>query len=630
MKCAIIGIDAITLDLVEKFTAEGSMPNLKALMERGVATQAYSSEPPITATNWNTIVTGAHAGTHGVTGMEVLLPGHDLDDLQNGFDSGMRVAETIYEAAARQGINPLLIKYSTSWPPTIDRGWQVEGYCDPGYTPVQVAGRAVFTTDELPLPTVLVARQSHRITVEKADGWKNLPDSTQPPLQVRLPIVPMRGMEVLTDNTKILWALLFAGEGGYDRAVFTAEKDAKGGSGAIAVGEWCDYFKAMFDIGEKKVEGALRAKLVSMSPDGKQLKIVTSRVAPVEGYTYPAELSAELNEKVGFFREINSLQAMYENQWIDEDTFLEELDDQIKWMSGAARHLMSTKDWGVFCTQWHGTDHMGHNFVGLLDPDCLYYDPAREELAWHMEREAYRMGDKYIGAVLENMTGDDVVVVVSDHGMLGSRMPKKLAVNDMLEKAGLLAFKKQNGGQKKVDWSKSKAYMIQNRHLSYVYVNLKGRQPSGIVEPGEEYEAVRQQVMQILWDMRDPQTETEPMFAVVLRSEDAEVFGLYGDRVGDVFFAPRADTPVVDEKVPAVVPGERIAANGDHAFLNCYNNARIGSVLATAVFAGPGIKRGLTREHPIHLVDIVPTVSHLLGIEPPRQCEGAVLYDLLE
>jgi len=57
---------------------------------------------------------------------------------------------------------------------------------------------------------------------------------------------------------------------------------------------------------------------------------------------------------------------------------------------------------------------------------------------------------------------------------------------------------------------------------------------------------------------------------------------------------------------------------------------KVGSVLATAIFAGPGIKRGLTREHPVHLVDIVPTVSHLMGIEPPRQCEGAVLYDIME
>ncbi len=150
------------------------------------------------------------------------------------------------------------------------------------------------------------------------------------------------------------------------------------------------------------------------------------------------------------------------------------------------------------------------------------------------------------------------------------------------------------------------------------------------MEPGEEYEDVRTQVMRLLWGMRDPQTGTEPMFAMVLRKEDAEVFGLYGDRVGDVFFAPRADTPVVKDKLQPLVPGERMPLNGDHAYLNCYNNFRVGSVFATAVFSGQGIKKGIVRDHPLHLVDVVPTVSHLIGIEPPSQCEGAVLYDIME
>jgi hypothetical protein len=478
---------------------------------------------------------------------------------------------------------------------------------------------------------VVPSRQCRQITIEPAEGWENLPKTSEPPLQARLPIVPIKGEELLTGSERDFWTLLFAtGEDGYDSVIFTSDKDARDGKGAICVGEWCDYFTASFNIGNDKVEGSLRAKLIALSRDGKSVHIATSRVSLLEGYTYPPGLSAELNEKVGIFSEINGLMSAYECQWIDEATYLEELEYQIQWMSRAARHLMSTKDWGLFCTQWHGTDHVGHDFVGLLDTDCLYYNPQWEEKAWHMVRESYRMADDYIGAILENVTVDDIVVVVSDHGMAGVRMPKKLSVNDVLEKAGLLTLKDTKGGRKTVDWSKSKAYMVQNLHFSYVYVNLKGRQPSGIVEPGEEYEDVRTKVMRLLWDMRDPQTGTEPMFALVLRREDAGVFGLYGDRVGDVFFAPRADTPVVADKLSPLVPGERMPLNGDHAYLNCYNNFRVGSVIGTTVLAGPGIRKGVVRKHPVNLVDIVPTVSYMIGIEPPGQCEGAVLYDIME
>ena len=50
--------------------------------------------------------------------------------------------------------------------------------------------------------------------------------------------------------------------------------------------------------------------------------------------------------------------------------------------------------------------------------------------------------------------------------------------------------------------------------------------------------------------------------------------------------------------------------------------------------AGPGVRRGHVRNEaalgPARLVDLAPTVAHLLDIPAPAQSQGQVLWDLLE
>jgi predicted AlkP superfamily phosphohydrolase/phosphomutase len=119
-KAVLIGLDSATRDLLRRFANEGRLPNLKGLMDRGVTTEALSSLPPATSTNWNTIATGAHAGTHGVVAMAIHKPGGRLDEMESAFFSHHCRAERIWEVAERVGKRPLLLKYTASWPPTVE------------------------------------------------------------------------------------------------------------------------------------------------------------------------------------------------------------------------------------------------------------------------------------------------------------------------------------------------------------------------------------------------------------------------------------------------------------------------------------------------------------------------------
>jgi hypothetical protein len=64
------------------------------------------------------------------------------------------------------------------------------------------------------------------------------------------------------------------------------------------------------------------------------------------------------------------------------------------------------------------------------------------------------------------------------------------------------------------------------------------------------------------------------------------------------------------------------------------SSSDISSSFGSFYLAGPGIKKGYERPTKklgyIHAVDVVPTLSHIFGIAPPAQSQGAVAYDLFE
>lgn len=71
----------------------------------------------------------------------------------------------------------------------------------------------------------------------------------------------------------------------------------------------------------------------------------------------------------------------------------------------------------------------------------------------------------------------------------------------------------------------------------HIYVNLKGRNPGGIVDK-KDYDDVVNKIIGALYDYTDPETRRKPV-ALALKKEDARIIGLCGDGVGDVVVAVR-------------------------------------------------------------------------------------------
>jgi len=217
-----------------------------------------------------------------------------------------------------------------------------------------------------------------------------------------------------------------------------------------------------------------------------------------------------------------------------------------------------------------------------------------------------------VGTILK-AAGDDVLVVMtSDHGAVPTEGRwdddfRGFNVAPFLAQAGLLKWKKdKKTGRQAIDFRKSKA--VPQRSV-YVYVNLKGRDPGGIVKP-EDYDAVCDAIIHALYDYTDPKTGKKPI-AFALRKSDARIIGLYGDYVGDVVYGIRAD------------------AAGEHGRQLTTGDYGVGGMRGLFMMAGPGVKKGIELERTVWLTDIVPTICYLTGFPVPAQAEGAVLYQAL-
>jgi predicted AlkP superfamily phosphohydrolase/phosphomutase len=154
--------------------------------------------------------------------------------------------------------------------------------------------------------------------------------------------------------------------------------------------------------------------------------------------------------------------------------------------------------------------------------------------------------------------------------------------------------------------------------LTGVVINLRGRQPEGVVAP-EAYESLRDRLMQQLADLRDPNTG-ERIVQSVYKREDL-YRGEYLERAPDIIIwcnhlykeGPFAEGPLVNQ-----VPYDELQqVPGSHDEKGIF------------LVKGPGIAAGKTVEG-AHLIDVPPTILQTMGLPIPNDMDGKVLQDIYE
>jgi len=619
-KALVFGLDAVIAELLEKWISEGKLPNFAKLVKEGViAEHCLVPLPTLTPPNWTTIATGAWPGTHGITDFTIHHPGDPLDKTCSGFNSKECRSEYLWTVAERAGKKSIILKWPAAWPPQISKGIQIDG-CHVHDCIHEIDVPHLFSTTRYP--------KSTKVEVKIAEGWNNLPDSFRPPLETRISLGSIRsrriiGRRLIDDyfeervNLNIL--IIDSSGSGYDRIIVSKEKDASSRIATLAEGEWTDWIFLKFPGSlrnpilsldtfplKKGVRtGAFKLALLELSSDSKIFKLYSTSISPDRGLFYPESIGPELTENVGPFPiECGYFGVM--RRWFEIETFIQILEERYRWFVEASRYLMKKCDWDLYFVQFHSPDLIGHVCLHEADPLTA---KSKEESRRNMRfiEKVYRNLDESIGEIVENVDEDALKIIVSDHG--AETHLAHVNVAKVLEDAGLLLFKTDPKTRiRSVDWSRTKAFPVEMVHI---YVNLKGRDPKGIVAPGKDYEQIRDRIIDALYDYKDPKTGKR-VFSIAIRKEDARILGLYGERVGDVIYA--------------------VNPQFGHMHGNSLPTAKIGigSMRGTLIMSGPGIKKNYVLKKTIWLTQVAPTISHLMGIPVPSDTEGAIIHEALE
>ena len=385
------------------------------------------------------------------------------------------------------------------------------------------------------------------------------------------------------------------------------------------------------------------------------------------GFTYPPDLYAHLRQAVGEYTIEPGIPSLFKMGSIDEA--VEKLHTTIAQRYAYTRHLMETRPWDFLMVVFRSTDPAQHFFWKYMRPQGFRVSPGDIERYGGVILDIYRQLDSIIGELMELAGEGTTTFLVSDHGATAADgrngiMPYWLEHLGLMRRGGPVGsvgrlrrsfgaalgfayrqldrrttrdFKLKLAARfphlrqrmeaqiwySRVDWLHTRAYCDGIR--PDIWINLRARQPQGIVEPGAEYEALRDEIVRTLGEPRDPETG-EPFVRAVYRRE--EVYsGPYVERSPDLVVEWNRNSNINNLRLGTqrVADLRRQIERRDLALALISGAHDQDGLLAVR---GPGIIPAVRIEG-ASLLDVVPTVLYLLGQPIPGEMDGQVLRDAI-
>ncbi len=384
--------------------------------------------------------------------------------------------------------------------------------------------------------------------------------------------------------------------------------------------------------------------------------MIAGPIIPTRGiFTHPPELDPELRQ-AGYCREVD----MKYTPGMDT-AYLAEIHAVTRSQVETTVRLMQREPWDITMLVLRGVDEAMGFFWHHTDPQHPWYDPIAAQEFGGAILDVHKLTDDAVGTLVQAAGPDTTVLIVSDHG--SGPCYKEVFLNVWLEQQGWLVRKqpqpldqlrrkmqrrvgltRENLAPKlagslaqsirnriplqiqhtlvpeqdvslseSIDWSRTRAYSIGN--IGQIYINLKGREPQGIVTPGHERDELIANLIEALHRLTD---EGQPVVDDIYRSEEI-YHGSYASQGPDLNILMRGMTYITQSW--REMAGQQIFAppgsySGTHRLYGL-----VGLHGDCAAPAG--------RQPEVQIVDVAPTLMWLLGLPLPNDLDGHILSSLI-
>lgn len=297
--------------------------------------------------------------------------------------------------------------------------------------------------------------------------------------------------------------------------------------------------------------------------------------------------------------------------------------------------------WDVLMVVFKLVDNLQHKAWKYLDPRYRDRYPREAEMA----ADCFARLDEALDRLFAYADSHNAtVMIMSDHGhgSLDGKAQPNLLLRDWgylrlrspwqqaaqraahwahrLTKGQMTRFEQGARGVERdlaVDWSRTRACVMHAGMYGFLYINLKGRGPIGIVEPSD-YEPLRNELMARLSSATAPGRDGKSIkvFPEVYKAEE-------------LYNCSREENPGMPDLLLAPQPGLAVVRKirGSRPVRWCAEDRIEGTHRLEGVLAmgGPGVRRGARVDGAI--VDITPTLLAALGMRVPGDMEGRVLRE---
>jgi predicted AlkP superfamily phosphohydrolase/phosphomutase len=263
--------------------------------------------------------------------------------------------------------------------------------------------------------------------------------------------------------------------------------------------------------------------------------------------------------------------------------------------------------------------------MGYVDPHSVRnksISRKEKEKLWEDVLDMYKRLDKIVGILLDMADENTFVVLSSDHG--ACPWNKSVRLNNLFAQKGWLQFTlNKETGEPIIDWNNSKVVYLK---MDNIYISPSGLAGDWRRASGEAYNKLRDEVIQVLKNLKDPETGLHPVSRVI-KVEDAEKYlSLPKERVGDLVIANVCGYGWEEEMTGNQ---EIFSIPLESGYKQAIFPPEEKCLWTPFMISGPGIKKNYKIKKPFQLQDQYPTLMHLLKEKPGTDVDGRILKEIL-